>query len=381
MKILRKGGTLYLVYFPCRYLVSYQLLYILSLIFESYQFIESKMGIYHRSYYRFVNYKGINSHVSKLFKIQQEYYNLDPTLGEKSLNDDTLESNLIFDFDIEIKEDFKESIDIINQSKINNLKKFIEKCNYIKILIENKPHHIQKILDDNINEGLKFANQYKLNINSYYKNHYNKFSIIQYKKKIFPRIHHVDFSKLQLNYEGTYSISYPHEANKISQLIKHKDSSIRTIADMTANIGGNSISFCQYFDFVYSVEIDNSTVKILKNNLETYGFSNFKVINSSCLDFNKSVDYYFYDPPWTGIFYKMNIIMDLYLDNQNIVDILHPNFCLKAPLNYNIARLLKRFPNIEIHNLGNFIIILNKYYQSGRKKSLKKKSLKKFKKK
>ena len=35
------------------------------------------------------------------------------------------------------------------------------------------------------------------------------------------------------------------------------------------------------------------------------------------------------------------------------------NFCLKAPLNYNINNLLSKYINISIYKLKNYLIIIN----------------------
>ena len=128
---------------------------------------------------------------------------------------------------------------------------------------------------------------------------------------------------------------------------------------MTANVGGNSINFCHNFNYVHSIEINQDNFEILENNLSIYGFQNYQLYHQDCLNFKKKADCYFYDPPWTGILYKMNTNMDLFLGNKNIIDIIYPNFCLKVPLNYNIRNLLQKYPNLQIHNLRHYLIILN----------------------
>ena len=132
---------------------------------------------------------------------------------------------------------------------------------------------------------------------------------------------------------------------------------------MTANVGGNTINFCRNFEFVYSIEIDKNTFSMLKNNVNIYNLKNCELINKNSNDFiNKKVELYFYDPPWTGIFYKTNVNMSLYLSSINIKNILKSHFCIKVPTNYNIPELLEKFPNLEIIKLKYFIIIFNKLY-------------------
>ena len=54
----------------------------------------------------------------------------------------------------------------------------------------------------------------------------------------------------------------------------------------------------------------------------------------------------------------MHSVLDLYLDNKNIVDVLRTPFCLKAPINYNMSRLLAKFRHIEVHNFKNYMFIM-----------------------
>jgi len=175
---------------------------------------------------------------------------------------------------------------------------------------------------------------------------------------LFPKAN-IDYNKISMTYESTYSVTFAEDADIISKIIKKKYPNIKTIADMTANVGGNTLSFCKYFNYVYSIEIDKETSEYLKNNVDLYGFKNYEVLNINANDFNKKADFYFYDPPWTGIFYKMKDHMDLYLGNKNIVDMMKPNFCLKAPINYNIKRLFDKFSNISIYKIKNYLIIIN----------------------
>ena len=58
------------------------------------------------------------------------------------------------------------------------------------------------------------------------------------------------------------------------------------------------------------------------------------------------------------MYYQMHSVLDLYLDNKNIVDVLRTPFCLKAPSNYNVSRLLKKFRHIEVHQFKNYMFIM-----------------------
>jgi len=354
LKILKKGGDLYLSYFHSRYTISIQILYKLSTLFESYEYIETAF-ISNRGYYLFKNYKG-NDNV--LENILMDYYKLDKTLGEKTILDRDINNNLIYDFDIKISDKFFEFIKNINNNELNRFKKRIEKCEYIKKEIQRNKRFIFKVFASNIELAINFAKKYNLKLNQYYKNYFYKLTSTEYKKIIFPK-GNIDYNRLKMTYESTYSVTFAEDADKISKIIKKKYPNVKTIADMTSNVGGNTLSFCKYFDYVYSIEYDKETSIYLKNNLNLYGFKNFEVLNMDANNFNKKADFYFYDPPWTGIFYKMNIRMSLFLGNKNIVDILEPNFCLKAPMNFDISELMEKFSNISIYKIKNYLIIIN----------------------
>lgn len=178
---------------------------------------------------------------------------------------------------------------------------------------------------------------------------------------MFPKLtlNNNDFHKLKLSTDALYSVSLPNEANIITKIIKQYYPHAKTIADMNANVGGNSINFCNQFNFVYSTELNKYTSQLLENNLNVYNFKNFKVINEDCMKFNKHADVYFYDPQWTGIFYGMNKIMNLYYGTTDVTDVLKHNFCIKVPNNFNVYNLLQKFPNIHIHKVRNFMVIVN----------------------
>lgn len=242
-------------------------------------------------------------------------------------------------------------------------------------------------MNENLDTCINIAKKNKLELKEYFINFFKKKSSFKkIKKDIFPNILDVNFNKLQINFEGTYSITLPPEGNKISSLIRKRYPRARTIADMTANVGGNSINFCHNFNFVHSIEINQDNFKILENNLSCYGFQNYQLYHQDCLNFKKKADCYFYDPPWTGILYKMNTNMNQFLGNKNIVDVIYPNFCLKVPLNYNLKGLLQKFPSLQVHNLKYYLVILNNSdyennsFSKYKRRKNKKKTVKKFKK-
>jgi tRNA/tmRNA/rRNA uracil-C5-methylase (TrmA/RlmC/RlmD family) len=153
----------------------------------------------------------------------------------------------------------------------------------------------------------------------------------------------------------------PEEARKISEITKLFYPKAKTIVDCTANIGGNTINFAKHFKNVTSIEIDPETKSILENNVKLYRRENVKIILGDYVDLKDKIkgDIFFFDPPWGGFYYKMESKLDLYLSGVNIIDLLPPNFILKAPINYNIEDLLKKFKNIVVYFITNFVLIIH----------------------
>mgnify|MGYP001490492241 CR=1 FL=1 len=111
-------------------------------------------------------------------------------------------------------------------------------------------------------------------------------------KKIFPLdklLKNEYIKKLKYDNEGLWSISYPESAEKLSKRIKNFDSEdfkIRNILDATAGIGGNTISFSNFFDCVFAVELDKLRFNYLENNVGLFVNSNkIKLYNQNSLDF------------------------------------------------------------------------------------------------
>lgn len=129
-------------------------------------------------------------------------------------------------------------------------------------------------------------------------------------------------NNFQYDDEGLWSLTLPHDANRISNIILDEFGTNIIIMDCTAGLGGNTISFCNYFIFVISIENDYYRFNMLKNNIDLLNISNIYLINDDCINvllnkFNKNdrndfcknylvrnINCYFIDPPWGGINYK-----------------------------------------------------------------------------
>ena len=79
-------------------------------------------------------------------------------------------------------------------------------------------------------------------------------------------------------------------AQIISNIIKLKYPNTKIIADMTANVGGNTLNFAKHFDKVYSIEINKNTFDMLNNNIKVYGYKNIKTFNDDANNFKRLAD-------------------------------------------------------------------------------------------
>lgn len=114
------------------------------------------------------------------------------------------------------------------------------------------------------------------------------------------------------------------------------------IVDGTAGMGGNSVYFCRYFDYVYSIDVSDYCITYLEHNLKEY--QNKFIINDNCLDILKIIkfDILFLDPPWGGSNYKSYKSLNLYLSGYNLNYVIEELYtkckliAIKVPINYNL---------------------------------------------
>jgi hypothetical protein len=169
--------------------------------------------------------------------------------------------------------------------------------------------------------------------------------------KIFPCPPSNNYSQLNYDTEGLWSITYPSEANIISinilEVIKIIDIKVEQvkIVDMTAGCGGNTISFCKYFFDVTAIEKNVERFNILSNNIKQYQSSNYTLICGDSKDYiDGDYNVYFIDPPWGGPNYKKQTNVELYMSDIKLIDFiemipLNRLIVLKLPFNYNIKCL------------------------------------------
>lgn len=180
-------------------------------------------------------------------------------------------------------------------------------------------------------------------------------------KKIFPKPYNGNYSDLEIDNEGLYSITHPKEAEIISQnIITIMGTNELSILDMTAGCGGNMISFAKYFTHASGIEINESRFKLLENNMKQYNYNNYTIILGNSVDHinMNTYDVYYIDPPWGGPDYKKNKNLSITLSGIDLYNIvlsipLNRLIILKLPFNYNIDMFKKNIiKQIKMNNIN-----------------------------
>ena len=176
--------------------------------------------------------------------------------------------------------------------------------------------------------------------------------------------------KLWYDKEGLWSITHPEISNTISEEILKLSNELnlnKTIVDLNSGLGGNLLSFANFFDKVGGVEIDDNRFQILKNNVENYNYDNIEIYHDDCVKIIPKIknhyDIFFFDPPWGGPTYKNHNNIKIKLSNINLEDIINKYenklIILKLPYNYEnkFSNIIKK---IKFGNICILFIFCNK---------------------
>jgi 16S rRNA G966 N2-methylase RsmD len=177
-------------------------------------------------------------------------------------------------------------------------------------------------------------------------------------------------SNFNYDEEGLWSLSLPNDANKISKIILNEFGKNIVILDGTAGLGGNVISFCNYFSYVFGIEINNNRYKLLKNNIEQNKLLNIEIINNNSLEliienyFDKNINCYFFDPPWGGPNYKKFKNIKLKLGDYSLINLINiikninkkKSIIFKLPNNYDLEEF-NNF-NYKIFKIKNYLLLI-----------------------
>jgi len=190
-------------------------------------------------------------------------------------------------------------------------------------------------------------------------------------EELFPHKENIEYANLQTTEEGIYSITKRRDSERIISIIKQnvKDIQIKSITDVTACIGGDTIQFGLAFQQVHSIELNIENFNILCNNTKVFGLTNVSLYHGDCIKlFNWNTDVLYVDPPWGGPDYKAKINLDLTIGTKRIDDWLEeilvrknrPSYIfLKLPHNYNFKRLnfLVNVDIIKPFRVRNYVLI------------------------
>ena len=167
-------------------------------------------------------------------------------------------------------------------------------------------------------------------------------------------------NRIQMDEEASYSVTEMNLAEQTSQMVletlrwrsKQQNPPV-CITDATACVGGNTVNFAQHFAHVYSVELDATRARFLRNNVEL--LCPKKNVDVLCQDYTDVRCYsalkqqvVFFDPPWGGESYSEERSVDLFLSGKNLVDICcqlqgHTQFIvLKVPFNFGFDSFLRQ---------------------------------------
>ena len=120
--------------------------------------------------------------------------------------------------------------------------------------------------------------------------------------------------KILLDDVSKYSITLPDKAQTISEVTKKNyqlvfpddDLSNITITDAMACVGGNTLSFSNFFNKVIANEINTTRYQYLVHNMKEYNRENIVFYNDNYLNLMNKLEQniVFIDPPWGGPIYK-----------------------------------------------------------------------------
>jgi 16S rRNA G966 N2-methylase RsmD len=166
--------------------------------------------------------------------------------------------------------------------------------------------------------------------------------------------------KIQMDDVALFSVTEPTLAEQQSLLIRRALYDVvgaeglkqAVITDATACVGGNTISFADYF-FVNTVELSPQRARMLTNNVMVYNKQ--KKTRVICADYTVAMktltqDVVFFDPPWGGRDYKKTSSIDMFLGPHNVADLAVQLLtedktklvAIKAPVNYNVKGLREK---------------------------------------
>lgn len=188
--------------------------------------------------------------------------------------------------------------------------------------------------------------------------------------------------KILLDDVSKYSITLPDKAQTISEVTKKNyqlvfpddDLSNITITDAMACVGGNTLSFSNFFNKVIANEINTTRYQYLVHNMKEYNRENIVFYNDNYLNLMNKLEQniVFIDPPWGGPIYKSQYKMEIVLQDEaeketnihEMVNILFENnsgtkmILFKLPINHNIENFKQSRYKYKMICLKNMLLIM-----------------------
>lgn len=188
--------------------------------------------------------------------------------------------------------------------------------------------------------------------------------------------------KILLDDVSKYSITLPDKAQTISEVTKKNyqlvfpddDLSNITITDAMACVGGNTLSFSNFFNKVIANEINTTRYQYLVHNMKEYNRENIVFYNDNYLNLMNKLEQniVFIDPPWGGPIYKSQYKMEIVLQDEaeketnihEMVNILFENnsgtkmIIFKLPINHNIENFKQSKYKYKMICLKNMLLIM-----------------------
>lgn len=233
------------------------------------------------------------------------------------------------------------------------IKKVEDTAKLIRILPENKiSTFVAGCIKSQIINGRKWCDKFSIQLNRYYSIFENDPVLISVSEIIarrFPPNDYIDKSKLQMTDIGIYSYTPYYDTEKMIEYCKpvfdRLDNLI--ITESNGGIGGDTLTFAKYFKKINCFENRPLHCDIIRNNLSVYGYNNVTVY---CWDYTDAMheveqDILYMDPPWGGPAYRLASKMSLYINKLSIEEIILKIkarfYILKAPMNFDIEKLMK----------------------------------------
>jgi len=190
-------------------------------------------------------------------------------------------------------------------------------------------------------------------------------------EKIFPYRANFNYGLLKIDNETLKYIT-PHRWSKkiagiIATNIVRYDKLLCdvSIVDATACIGGDTLTFCSMFGYVFPIEENVERFDDLCTNLKLYDCKSAYPMHGNSMEIipkiQRKIDVIYIDPPWGGSSYRNHETLELTFDNKELHVVIHELFdlkkdtkiiALKLPINYDFDKLTEKIGkkyNVKIY--------------------------------